>query len=133
MAHESKPKSELTLLLRHELLRYVIFRHEDKATYGIPDTSITGNGATAWLEIKLADPDFQSHGQQELNMRRLANVGFYARYIIYENIERVKRVRIVHPRDFVNWRTSGDVMIGWDHQWVVEEIRKALQNDLVRS
>lgn len=129
---EDKPKSELTLLLRQELIGFVIFRHEDKSTYGVPDTSVTGKGKTSWLEIKLANPDFKSHGQQELTMRRLANAGHYARYIIYEmDSDGAKRTRIVHPKDLANWRTV-DFWAGFDHQSVLEHIRGVHENDLVR-
>jgi len=120
---EDKPKAELTQLLRSELLRFVVFRHEDKTTYGVPDTSVTGNGKTSWWEIKLANPDFKSHGQQELNMRRLANIGHFARYIIYEEIKGKRLTYIVHPKDFGEWRENAELILdGWDHRNVVAYI-----------
>src|SRR6266699_3496021 len=105
---EASLKSELVKMLREQLHGFVILRHEDKSTYGVPDISITGCGKTAWVEVKFANPDFNSRGIQDLTLRRLSHVGI-ARYLIYElNKDKERLVHIVHPGDLAAWRESGE-------------------------
>jgi hypothetical protein len=106
------------------LAGFIVLRHEDKSTYGVPDMSVTGCGKTSWWEIKFANPDFNSRGIQDLTLRRLGNVGL-ARYIVYEVTKEKERfVHIVYPRDLADWRISGEMFEGFDHLWVIEKIRE---------
>jgi hypothetical protein len=130
--NEATLKAELVKIARAAMNGYVIIRHEDRGTYGIPDISATGNGKTSWWEAKFANPDFNSKGIQDLTMLRLANVGL-ARYIIYEiTKEKDKFVHIVHPRDLAKWRESGEMSVGFDHLWVISKIKEVNSNDYVR-
>lgn len=97
---EAKLKSNLMIMLRQALPKYVLFRHEDKFTSGIPDISITGFAKTSWFEVKHATPDFDSPGIQELTMLRLAAAGFHARYIIFTEDKNgdFKKTFIIHPK-----------------------------------
>lgn len=128
---ESGPRVTLVKTARLTLSGFVVDRLEELSNNGIPDIVITGLGVTTWWEFKLARDgkgpsgfNFNPDDNQHLKMRRLAGAGF-ARYIIYDYTGRVKRqVRIVHPRDMNEWRTSGDAVTGFDHLWVIEFIRK---------
>ena len=120
---ETKLKAKLVEKLRKELPKFVIYTHQDMAS-GIPDLSINGNGRISWWELKFADPDFDSTGIQELDMLRLAANNVFAGYVIYEDIGGNQRTRIVHPKDFRKWDTSGEVVKGINHDWVIEKIKQ---------
>lgn len=110
---------------------FVLFRHEDRSTFGIPDISATGYNKSSWWEFKHAiarhpggEPDFKSRGNQELSMLRLASAG-YARYVIYEERGDIKRVLIVHPKKLSEWMTMYDSFTtGFNHRWVADQIRR---------
>lgn len=53
---EAQCKAALCKVLRAELPGGVVFRHEDAWTGGIPDISISNNGLTVWVEVKLDRP-----------------------------------------------------------------------------
>lgn len=111
--------AEVMQLLHHGTLGLVALRHEDKMTFGVPDISLTGGGMTTWWEGKRACPDFKSSGQQELTMRRLSQVGSYARYIIFDEI--LKRTLIVDPKDLSKWATEPELeFLGFAYREVVE-------------
>lgn len=120
---EAKLKDDLTAYLRANLLRFVIFRHEDRSTYGIPDLSVTGLTRTSWLEVKFANPDCRSRGNQDLSMLRLANVGL-ARYVIFSLVEKHRYTSIVEPKVYKEWQTSGDHVSGFAFDWIAEQIRR---------
>ena len=107
---------------------YVVIRHEDRFTHGLPDISVTGNRITSWWECKLANPNFSSKGIQELTMLRLMRSGF-AFYIVWVYNEIGRYTYIVNPNDIgkpiTEWTHSVE---GFDHKWLVEEIRK-VHND----
>lgn len=119
---EAQLKSELVLLARKMIPRYVIIRHEDVFTHGIPDISITGNKRISWLEVKLATPKFKSKGIQELTMLRLASAGI-AWYPVYYEVGDVRRVYRVHPSEIgkpiEEWKNFAE---GFNHEWVIQEI-----------
>ena len=73
--NENTIKDELVKRLRRAAPRFVVFRHEDRFTAGIPDISMTGRGATSWWEVKYLNPRLHSYGLQELTMKRLASPG----------------------------------------------------------
>ena len=81
--NEASLKQALVALMRAELAPFVIFRHEDRITSGIPDISVTGNRHTSWWEVKFANPDFKCPGIQELTALRLAAAGHACFFVIY--------------------------------------------------
>lgn len=81
---EAKLTRNLLLIVGHELGGSVIFKHADRFTSGIPDSSIIWNSKTIWLEIKHANPKIKDTGIQEHTMLRLnlASPGL-AWYVVY--------------------------------------------------
>jgi len=120
---EANLKSALVTLLRKAFPGYVIFRHEDRHLFGVPDFSVTGNRITSWWEGKHASPQFVSQGIQELTMLRLANQS-HARYIIWDENGGAKRTLLVHPKEMNEWQLTKENTNGFNHRWVVEQIRK---------
>lgn len=101
---------------------YLGLRHEDFRTAGIPDITLTGAGRTWWIEVKHATPNFDSTGIQELRMKQLAGGG-WARYVVYWESGDLKRTLIIHPRQFVRFRETGDApfeasCVGHSHAFV---------------
>lgn len=123
--NEAVLKSNLVAEMRTKLSGAVVIRHEDHFTAGIPDISITWYGRTTWLEVKHVRPRMKSRGIQELTMRRLEGAG-YAKYVIYDDRD-TKRVGIVRPRDIVEWETKAQWFPKFDHNAIVEHIRKSHQ------
>jgi hypothetical protein len=119
---ETYLKKKFMEVARERLRGFVCQRLEIPTISGWPDIVIAGMNYTSWHEFKFADPDFDSTGIQELTMNRLARAS-YARYVIY--IEEPKGIRIVHPKDFAQWATSGVYREGWDHEWVAFSIYQA--------
>jgi len=95
--------------------KFVVFKHADRFTHGVPDISMTGNSVTSWWELKVADPEFDSPGIQELTMIRLA-AGGCARYLIYSH----GTIRIVEPRNLRNW--NGNIPHPYDVKWLIDEM-----------
>lgn len=106
---------------------FVVIRHEDRFTHGIPDLSITYKKRTFWLEVKYADPKFSTKGIQELTMMRLALAGF-AYFIIYYEKGKEKRTFIVHPKDigksFDELLTCCPNTDEFDHDYVIRFIQE---------
>lgn len=124
MKRESELKSALMRELRATIPGAVAMRHEDRFTSGIPDLSVTVGNCTTWWEFKHAVPSYVTDGIQELTMLRLAAAG-YARYVIWhETHGGFKRTMIVRPRDIKDL-TPEAFCVGFDHKWLVNEIRKA--------
>jgi hypothetical protein len=93
---------------------WLVLRHEDHYTSGIPDISITGNKITSWIETKFQKTlGLYNKGIQQYTLEQLDRFG-YARYIIYTP----ENVAIVTP-------TLSDPLIfeGHDHSAVVEYFR----------
>lgn len=125
---ENKLKATLIEKGRVRLRGWTIFPHQDVITHGIPDISWSGNKLTSWTEVKHATPDFKARGIQELNLLRLSAQGLWARYVVYYEANGDKRTYIVHPQDIGKPMGSWlDFKFGHDHDWVIEEIRKAHQ------
>jgi hypothetical protein len=128
---ESSLKLKLVTALKAWCPEFVLLRHEDYITSGIPDLSVTGNGRTTWWEVKHGTPDFESKGIQELTLKRLARAG-YARYIIFkENSDGSnKRIFIVHPDKIGNWEVAEEGVVGWlgfDYKTLALHIRSEHQ------
>jgi len=78
---------------------------------------------TIWIEVKYADPDFDTKGIQELTMLRLRRAAYTAFYVIYRQTEE-QRTYIVYPEhigeDFDNHQVSAP---GFNHDWVIEYVK----------
>lgn len=102
---EASIRSVLVKKLRTMQPTWVIFRHEDHYTTGIPDISVTGNGKTSWWETKLVEG--REHPQEkELKLQRMIELDHhsYARYIVYRTGGIFKKdVSILTPVDFQQW------------------------------
>lgn len=105
---EADPKSELVRVMRAELPKFIVLRHEDRATFGIPDISVTGFGWTSWWEVKHATPNFETQGVQAVTVSKL-NIAGYSRYIIYREIGGEKHVIIARPDQVFKWQTGEHV------------------------
>lgn len=119
---ESHLKSQFMELARKEMQKFVLFRHEDFRTGGIPDLSVTGFLKTSWWEFKHGTPHFETKGIQELTMLRLAAVGF-AFYIIFEETETHKRTLIVHPRD-IKAIVPAAFSLGFDYKFIIDFMKR---------
>jgi hypothetical protein len=128
VATETGLTNELLKLMRRELRGFVIFKHADKFRHGVPDISVTSH-VTSWLEVKHADPGFDSKGIQELTMLRLANMGpaFYIIYAEPRGSYYPRQTMMILPTDIGRWEElRSDPLVltqGFDHKWVVEKIR----------
>jgi len=126
MMTEAKLKSALMTLLRAPgvlPVGFVALRHEDRITAGHPDISVTGHGATTWLEAKHAHPAIRSRGIQELTMLRLGRAG-RAFYVIYLEKDEVKETLIVHPSKMENWLQTPHRASGFNHRYVASFIKQ---------
>jgi hypothetical protein len=119
---EAKLKGKLMEKIHAKHPEWVAFRHEDKSLSGVPDLSITARWKTVWIEVKAANPDFETSGVQDLTMLRLAGQGVPAYYLIYDVA--ADQTRLVHPKDYAKWAQSGLVEEGIDHDWVIEHIER---------
>lgn len=104
-----------------EMPGYVLLRHEDVRTGGIPDLSVTGVGRTSWWEFKHGTPSFETNGLQEVTCLRLAAAGICF-YIIFEENLSVKRTLIVHPR-YIKELKPHAWTTGFDNRFIIEFIK----------
>jgi len=49
---------------------FVVFKHNDAKTAGIPDVSVTARGLTTWIEVKVGET-IEGRQVQEITMMRL--------------------------------------------------------------
>lgn len=94
MLSEAKLVAALMKALGPELPGYVIIKHHDTITAGVPDLSVTGRGRTTWLEVKYANPKIYFRGAQSELMKKLYASGS-AFYVVYR--ENPDAVEIVAP------------------------------------
>jgi hypothetical protein len=89
-------EKQLTADLRKELDRpgWLVLKHADKSTVGIPDLSVSGAGRVVWIEVKYVRPDSSverevtKHPAQWANMRLLEHAtARKAFYVVYEERE----------------------------------------------
>ena len=119
-------KGVLVKKFRELLPDYVTLRHEDRITHGIPDISTTGDKFTSWLEVKFANPNFQSRGIQDLTLLRLERAGS-GLFIVYREYPGThhRRTYIVNPRvigmPMDDWKFFSE---GFDHKWVIDYIKE---------
>jgi len=121
---EAVLKSELVKQARESLPKFVIQRHEDRITHGVPDISVDGNKVGSWIEVKFANPTFKTRGIQELTMSRLSRAT-HAYYVVYADVKGVRRTYIVEPEKIGSPMDEwGTYTTGFDHKWVVEYIKE---------
>jgi len=80
--NEAKLTLALVKALKKGLPGYVIIKHHDQITAGVPDISVTGRRKTTWLELKYANPGIIARGIQDKMMRDLGVAGS-AFYVVY--------------------------------------------------
>jgi hypothetical protein len=123
-------ENDLNIRLRRKLEillpGYIIMKHSDRAQSGWPDFSVVGRGMCSQWEVKLADPDFESPGIQELTCQRLAVAG-YCRYIIFDfRITESPCTSIVHPVNIKDWKLERErFSVGLAFNMIAEAIRDA--------
>jgi hypothetical protein len=128
---ETPLKAKLTETLRKVFPRFIILRIENNASNAIPDIVATGNRITSWIEVKYADPDFRSKGDQELMMSRLGRQG-YALYVVFYEVGESRRTFIVDPTEIGKpIETWGNSMPGFDYYWVASQVGKIHGNHTV--
>lgn len=86
---------------------------------GVPDFIVAWRKMTSWHEVKVADPEFDCPGIQELTCCILAQQS-HCDIIIYDLQE--DDVRIIPPNALANWRDSGVVFSGLNHAAVAAYI-----------
>jgi len=121
---EAALKSRLVQTIKLRLPSFVLFRHEDVRTAGIPDISLTGNKFDSWWECKHGTPNFPSTHLQELRMKQLAVQGF-ARYVIWmeEADGSLKRTLIVEPKHLYDLTPEYECN-GFSIEFVVEYMKQ---------
>src|SRR6185437_10464883 len=95
MTSEAKITNSLRLYFREHAPEGVYFKHADRATLGMPDSTLTADRRTLWLEVKVVTPDKHglikarlivdgsTHGKLQLQwMCRLERAGL-ARYAVF--------------------------------------------------
>ena len=60
---ESRLNGKARDAIRKDCPKAVVWKHADRFTAGIPDSSVTWNGADSWLEFKLLGPNESIHDQ----------------------------------------------------------------------
>lgn len=122
---ETKLVNQLLAELRRQLPGYVIFKHADRATFGIPDISITGCGRTLWLEVKHANPTLETMGIQWRTCAKLHRAGL-CRYVVYFEQVKTKRLLILTPEEVQQPLDEFVGAEGFDHNYVVRFARETL-------
>jgi hypothetical protein len=103
---------------------HVVIKHND-ALPGVPDTSVTYNRRTLWLESKKADPSFVFGGLQQLTCLRLAAAGL-CRIVIFD--VHLDAVIIIEPQQIDQWRTGGVRFSPINVQWAAEKLVKLMES-----
>src|SRR5678815_4174061 len=95
------------------------------ATAAAPDREIVGHGKSTRWEFKHACPSFVSHQNQILLCARLASAD-HCRYVFWHESEGRKRTAIVHPLRVLDKTLEPEMWThGFDHRWLVEQVKKA--------
>ena len=126
---ESRLKSDLVIVLRRELRRAMVLRHENRPgiSVGSPDLSNTWQKITTWLEIKYANPAVKKREAQHLVCQALAREG-YCYYVIYYEATKTseRRTVIIHP-DHLDIGEPRVETAGFSHLFVAGFIRRGFQ------
>lgn len=123
---EGKLKSDLVNRLRARLHGAVVLRHEDEATAGVPDISITHKRRTVWIEVKFANPRVRGKDIQKHIARQLELVGHCFYVIYYMNAYDEEKTFVVNPKDLDDWMLRGVMEEGFHHDFVVDHVENIL-------
>lgn len=126
---EASVTQALHLVLKTRLPNYEVTKIADRATIGRPDSCVTGNGRTTWLEIKLlrkgdsiekCSKPIQLHTMKRLQVLS----GGRAWYVVYDLRDpKAKRLLIFQPIELLNERP--DIWCeGFDHGVVADLIQE---------
>jgi hypothetical protein len=123
--NEGQLNRALVKTLRTELgPEYVVFKHFDRVTAGVPDISVTGRHLVTWFEVKYLTRGLIARGQQRLMLERLgaADCAWYVLYVAPS--EQLKNTYIVHPRNVETFARDFVMMTeGFTHRLTVDFIR----------
>lgn len=94
---------------------FLVFKHHDESTAGVPDISVNGAARTVWVEVKYVRPDSSVEREvtkrqvQWANMRLLEHAtGARALYVVYEERSPGEFVTTVHrPSSLSNLFNQG--------------------------
>ena len=122
---EASLKQSLVKEMRKQMRGVVVFRHEDRHIFGVPDISCTWGGITSWWEVKVADPAVKITSIQVLTCQKLAKAGSACGIIIYQEMPHCSY--IVDPFKIETWATTSpeDLVIfkGFPHLQLVHYIK----------
>jgi hypothetical protein len=123
MKREAQLKSAFLKELTKQFPSYLILQY---ATLGAPDREIVGGGRSSRWEFKHGTPSIQSQGAQALACARLAAAD-HCRYVIWQETTTGigHRTLIVHPLRVLDGTLTPEIWTtGYDHRWLVEQVRK---------
>lgn len=115
---EGKLLAPCLKLMRVELAGFVIIKHADGFTSGIPDVSASEGKRTSWWEFKHGPKIKWEHALQQLTCRRLAHSAFGCHVVLYKDDDESRSTVILTPDEVV----IGSVP-GFDHRFVTNFIR----------
>lgn len=131
VSNESYVKQVLVRKMRELMPGAVIFRHEDRHIFGVPDISCSWNGVTSWWEVKHANPSMKVAEIQILRCSQLDKNGTKCAFIIFQGDD--DACNIVNPKAMRSWRKgtpSAFQCSGFDYTSVVEYIKEIHTNDM---
>lgn len=106
---ETRRNSEANSLLRRALPGAVVYKHHDRSTKGMPDTSVTWRGATTWLEFKVLRHGESIYKQldplQLIELVKIEQAGSYAWVVALRHPENT--TEIYRPTWLVRSRAQG--------------------------
>lgn len=126
MALETQYSAGLVRALRNELTGAVIIRHSDNFIAGIPDMSVTWEGQTYWLEVKVRRPNRSISSrdiQGEMMKRLFLASGGRSLWIIYDEKYNVTRAQWGDDDDLLGTSPFAASWEGRPHQRLVQFIR----------
>ena len=106
----------------------VVIKHSDAIVAGVPDLSVTWNGATTWLEVKHDVGKIISREIQRWMVKRLAIQG-RCLYVVYrDRAKEGPRTYVISGASDVHEAMETVVYrAGHDHDFVAEAIRRSYQ------
>jgi len=115
---ENKLLAPCLKLMRTELNDFVILKHADGYTSGVPDVSVSGRGFTTWWEFKHGPAIKWENALQKRTCQKLAALGTACFVVLYEESAYTRRTVILSPDDVEVAATAG-----FDHQFIVNFVR----------
>jgi hypothetical protein len=115
---EGKLLAPCLKMMRAELAGFVIIKHADGSTSGVPDVSVTHEHRTSWWEFKHGSKIKWAHGLQQLTCKRLAAHGFACHVVLYQEKDQFRSTVILTPDEIVVGHTPG-----FNHRFVADFVR----------